>query len=249
MELDDKIDAYLQGNLPKELHLAFEEEINQTPSLAKEVAERQALQMGIQDVARQTLLTQFEQWDKELSTTNSPELKPSSRKKTKLILITTLGLAASLLLVITLRFLLPTSNPEALFASYYKSYPNYVVNVERSNSKLNNLYTQSFHHYEQGNYTKAIEGFKQILTQTSEVEVAFYLSLSYVAIDSFEKALPLLVQTTKAPAHRFSEPAYWYAALTALRLDKKKEAKYWLEQLAKKSGSYSSKASQLLEKF
>lgn len=247
MDKEEQIDKYIKGELNEKEQQDFEQQIANDSQLLEAVNFQVAIVEGVKDVFRSEMLGHFDDLEKQIA--NSPKTVSRSKGKMRRLIVGVLALAASVLLIVFV-WIDRGVNTEQLFATNYSIYPNYVSNIERSNPEVTNLYAKAFQQYEQGQYIQAIQGFEAILViNKKDIVVAFYLGVAYLENKELTKALEQLNVAKQATAHRFSDPALWYAALTQLQLGKPEAAKADLEILMNKEGSYQQKSEKLFKQL
>lgn len=247
MDKEEQIDKYLKGELTEKERKDFEHKIGEDSELAEEFNFQQSMVEGVKDVFRDEMLMHFDDLEKQIA--KSPKTVQKSKGKIRRLVIGVISLAASVLLIIFV-WITNKPNTEQLFADNYTTYPNYVSNVERSNPTVKDLYATAFQQYEKGEYTKAIQDFEAILAIDKEDSIVeFYLGLAYLENKDAAQALEYLNASKQASAHRFVDPALWYAALAELQLGQTEAAKTDLEVLMNKEGSYQQKAQELFKQL
>lgn len=203
-------------------------------------------------------------FQKELQNT----LKKEERRKTKEFLknidsVSTSGkgkinnrtvwlAAASIILIIGFSLWIAYFNStnfstEQLYSAYYKPYENVVHPLERGEETAD-LKSEAFLAYESGNYELALSLFNELKLQSSEAYYNFYTAIALMALEKFEEAKPLLHNYIVAEGE-LKDRAYWYLALTYLRLEETEKAKEQLDVLIELEGFKYNDANELKEQL
>ena len=94
------------------------------------------------------------------------EIHKSSRRSL-FVRFATLSVAAILGTFILLRALLPSSDPEKLFNSYYKPFAAMSTATRSINNDETNIYSSAIESYKSGEYQKAADGFSSVTDERS----------------------------------------------------------------------------------
>lgn len=96
-------------------------------------------------------------------------------------------------------------------------------------------------------YGRCIEKMEVLRkSNDKDLNAAFYMGVSYVKLEMFGKAIPLLDQILNATNNVFHEEARWYKAQALLGNGEKEAAKQLLTEIAAKEGFYQQKAKEML---
>lgn len=97
-------------------------------------------------------------------------------------------------------------------------------------------------------YGRCIEKMEVLRKNNPEdLNAAFYMGISYVKLEMYGKALPLLDEVLNATNNVFHEEARWYKAQALLGMGNTEAAKALLSEIASKEGFYQQKAKALLK--
>lgn len=129
-----------------------------------------------------------------------------------------------------------------LYADNYKTYPNTVYTITRSDSD-NSLERQAFVAYETEDYQLALDKFSQA---TPKKYFNFYKAQSYLKLGKTTEAKNLF-QKIIANKQQFTAEANWYLALIYLKEKNKEEAKKHLKNLINNYDYNKEKSKALLE--
>jgi len=160
-----------------------------------------------------------------------------------------LAAAALIGVFILIRTLLPSSNPEKIFNSYYKPF-DAVSPVTRS---LNNIgkdnFSSAIESYKTGNYQKAAIMFASALqNDPSPASPGFYLGLSQLALKNYDQAINLLSKVANN-AGEYGKEARWYMGLAYLKTADKVKAAECFEYLARSDGFYRERSETILRRL
>lgn len=146
--------------------------------------------------------------------------KPKSTRKS---IFWTSGIAASILLLVSIYFFgTQKLNNEALFSTYFEAYPNaYTIKGSTNN---NTLSQKAFGFYDTTQYKLASTTFDKIATErVLNSSEHFYFGISLLYIDEIENAK---VQFKKvASEHPLYNEAQWYTSLSLIKQDSLDKAK------------------------
>jgi tetratricopeptide (TPR) repeat protein len=160
-----------------------------------------------------------------------------------------LSAAALIGIFILIRTLLPSSNPEKIFNSYYKPF-DAVSPVTRSlNNNGKDNFSTAIESYKEGNYQKAAIMFASALqNDPSAVAPGFYLGLSQLALKNYYQAINLLSKVTN-DAGEYGKEARWYMGLAYLKTANKEKASECFEYLARSDGFYRERSETILRRL
>lgn len=225
--MDDLKERYLQDQLTEEERIAFEE------SLSKEEKEELVDELGIRD----EIQAQFRQ---ELRKKVSEFERPTSRFR--MLFPTTLGVAATVLLISSIVFYL-VRDQQHLFEQYYTSYPNYELTAVRGDEELTNR-EKAYKAYDLKNYEQAIVEFNSL--DSLLVADRFFRGISYLESQKQDLALNDLENVIKINDENYAPAAIWYSSLIYVDLDQIDKAIPLLRELSISKSEFSDEAEKLL---
>jgi TolA-binding protein len=160
-----------------------------------------------------------------------------------------LAAAAMIGTIIFIKTLIPASNPEKLFYSYYRPF-DAISPVTRSlNSNEDDNYSTAIASYKSGDYKSAAAGFStESLTYPNLSSPKFYLGLSELALEEYDKAISLLA-VVAFNSGEYAKEATWYLGLSYLRSDNKVKATECFRILAGSDGFYKTRAEKILRRI
>jgi len=257
-ELFENIESYLKHDLTEEARSAFEQELQQDPALAKEVELHKALQVLQEPNHVLQFREAFAKVKEEAKTNNVTQESTAVRKEAPVRQLNwrlPVGIAASLLLLVTLVILVtnpnkPSTNNE-LLAGFYEPYPlNLTVrngnNMPQQPQSINGAANAA---YAAKRYDTAILLWSQLAaTQELPVLSRLYMGSALIALDSAEGAITQLdrfLQDTTA----LLNDAKWYLALAYIKNDQLSKARPVLQELINKRSRYAKESQALLRRL
>ncbi len=97
--------------------------------------------------------------------------------------------------------------------------------------------------FHDGKYGRCIEKMEVLKkSNAKDLNAAFYMGVSYVKLEMFEKAIKMFDEVLNATNNVFHEEAKWYKALALIGNGDAAAAKVLLEEIAGKDGFYKDKA-------
>jgi TolA-binding protein len=161
----------------------------------------------------------------------------------------TLSAAALIGAFILIRTLLPSSDPDKLFNSYYKPF-NAVSPVSRSlNSNETDNYYSAIESYKNGQYESAVTGFTSVVEKdASVVSPKFFLGLSQLALGNYDRAINLLSGVVNVSVE-YGKEARWYLGLAYLKTADKQKAAECFEYLSRSDGFYRERSEKILRRL
>jgi len=183
-----------------------------------------------------------------------PEIKVSEKegsgiKRSLLIRYITLSAAAVLGLFILIRTLLPSSDPEKLYSSYYKPF-NAISSVTRGIAgERQNGYSAALESYRLGDYQTAEAGFSNVLlNDTSLIAPRFFIGITLMATGKYNQAASLL-SNIAGRSGDYHKEILWYLGLTYLKTGEKEKAAKYFGLLAQSPGFYSERSGDIMRRL
>lgn len=180
------------------------------------------------------------------NTSNGHSIKSSRLRFVKYVSISAAALIGAFMII---RTLLPSSDPQELFNSYYKPY-DAVSPVTRSlNNSENNNYSSAISNYKSANYSEAATGFATVAANDpSAISAQFYLGLTQLALNSYDESIQHL--SLAANNHgEYSKEAEWYLGLAYLKKGEINKASDCFQILASSNGFYKERAGIILRRL
>jgi hypothetical protein len=161
----------------------------------------------------------------------------------------TLSAAALIGAFILIRTLLPSSDTEKLFNSYYQPFVAMSPVTRSLNNNESDSYSSAIESYKTGNYQLAAIGFADALkTNPSVASPQFFLGLTQLALKNYDKAINLLSEVINGPGE-YGKEARWYLGLAYLKTSNKQKAAECFEYLSGSDGFYRERAEKILRRL
>ena len=240
----DDLDRYLRGEMAAEEKKGFEQQLDTDTGLAAELDFQRDTVAGINLDGSQSLKEQLQAVEAGLV---SERTTAASKKAVHIKLTTWMAIAASLLTVVLLGYLLLPGTPdtEAMFVAYYEPYPNIINPARRSGGgDTETILEQAVRSYEAEDYKQAVALFEQ--GTDPSVGHTFYQAASYLGLGQSADAIPLLQQVAQEDQSVFYEAGLWYLALSHLKEGNTAEAKTHLTALTERGNDYATEAEEVL---
>ncbi|MCX6310877.1 MAG: hypothetical protein NT084_04495 [Bacteroidetes bacterium] len=104
--------------------------------------------------------------------------------------------------------------------------------------------------FHDAHYGRCIEKMEVLKTNNAnDINALFYMGVSYVKLEMFNKAIPLFDQILNSSNNVFHEEANWYKALALIGNGDKDAAKKVLIEISQKDGFYKEKAASKLAEW
>lgn len=243
------IDQYINGKLSDAETKAFEQQIQNNPNLAEEVALHQELGEFLSDAQGIALETQLTAVGEEFS--QAYQQKNTPKTSTSFYWVA----AASLLLFLSVAwwFSSPKSS-EALFAAHYETYVS--DELERSNNTISSPLEEALKAYNSQDYQTAQAQFKtQLDASTARSNnsnlIRFHLAMIHLEQQEYTLAQMYLNEILTNTTSLYHQQAHWFLALIQLKTGQPQAAKQSLQQVLNLSskGKYAHQAQQLLKEL
>lgn len=235
-----QINDYLLGRLTQLEREQFEMQMKNDPAFARKVELNRELSSSV-----------YEDDIFALREKLKISQKKTSAPRSKRIQFVALATAASLALIITLRFLLIDSSMshDKIFETHFQPYQ--VVGESRSSEDdVDKLIPYELSEpYIKKNYNDAIPVLESYLAKyPNDFQASLMLSSSYLEINRAEKAEIILGKVLENnPNEFYTEITKWYLALSLVKQERLEEAKFLLAEIEKGGGFYSNKASLIIQ--
>jgi len=253
----DLIERYLDENLsPDELDL-FREKLNSDREFNKLFFEMDRLVQGIKLSAGKTSIEEkLANLEKALPFQKSIR---EDAEETPVIILWSyvkqykVAVAAVFALIFATTFVFTigdfTTDPGKLYASYFVPFENYGLGPQRSAEKVDlNIEEEALLYYDQGNYEKALEIFKQLDPETITSGTRLYIGNTYMAVNDIENAKVLFNKIIENNTG-FTHQTKWYLALCYLKEGNIDEAVPLLREVEKQGKYKKEEASKILAKI
>ena len=234
------IEKYLRNELSAEEVREFEKQLQESPSLRKQLAREGELFASFDQVRRERLREHFKDLDR------GRQGKAVSRTMTGNTWLKWAATVAALLIVGYLGYLnLNRTNPSQLYEEYYKPYPNVVEPVTRDNGSSTTAYV----HYEKAEYEQALTSFGKLLDEDpGHVANRFYYAMTSMILENDDVALEVFESLAMEDSD-FRDQATWYISLLYLRQNNEEGARPYLQQLVDRNTTWGDEASEILKRL
>jgi TolA-binding protein len=183
-----------------------------------------------------------------------PEIKLNKKegsgiKRSLLIRYISLSAAAVIGVFILIRTLLPSSDPEKLYKSYYKPF-NVISAITRgATGNSQDEYSASLEKYRLGDYQTAAAGFSSILlNDTSIIAPRFFMGITQMAMGKYSQAVSMLSGIARRSGE-YRKETIWYLGLSYLKTGEKTKAVKCFDLLAQSPGFYSEPSTEILRRL
>ncbi|MFK7922839.1 MAG: hypothetical protein AB8H47_12820 [Bacteroidia bacterium] len=246
MNLEEQIDAYLNGRLSDVDRKTFETQIAQDPQLAEEVAlQQEATQLLLADRQRayKTQLKSVAAKTKTATTINMTETPVVALWQRNWVRV-----AAAIALLIGLGFILwpsTTVSYPQMAEAYFEPYPD---RLQIRGGDSTTLVQEALQAYNQQDYQTVVNTLEKLSPEDSQYLLGqLYRANAYLAMKEPAPAIDILDDVYALEQSAISEITAWYLALAYLQNDQAAEAKAVLTGIAKDEASvYRERAQEIL---
>ena len=179
---------------------------------------------------------------------SSPRKEPG-RNRNLLIRYASFTAAAMIGVFFLLRTLLPSSNPEKLFSTYYKPFDALSSLTRSINNTEADKYSAAIESYKSGDFQKSAAEFAVISEKIpSAVSARFFLGLSQLSLGNYGQAENLFTGVINEQGE-YTKEARWYLGLTYLKTNNKQKAEECFTNLASSDGYYRERSEKILRRL
>jgi len=234
------IEKYLQGVLSEKEQILFDKLLMDDSSFKNEVS--------FQKNVKSSVIANDQENFKNLIAKIE---KSASRKRKKTLFSKKWLIAASVLFLFSIAFLLQNRqqyNSESLFKENFIPYKNVIYPIHRGveNNPKQDKKLQAFLAYENGDYQKAVFLFSDLYQQTNESYYLFYKANALLQLNKPNEAIPLL-QSHIQTQDTLKDKSKWYLALAYLKARNTKKAKNLLNNIVSKKTYNYKKAKKIIK--
>lgn len=225
--LIEKIEAYLQGDLEKQVLEEFATS-NGIEDLDKEIEWVKNTQLAIE---ADGIENQLKQIIKDASSKNTGKVVNINNQKPARGKYTALSIAASIVLLFGVLFIFKPSNTNKLYSKYEFVDPG--IPVLMSETDRYELY-EALSYYSEQNYSETIQRLSSIKAKQSDTyndTVEFYLGISKLYSKNIEESLPLIEEVSNDNNSIFKERAEWLYVLALLKSGDIEQSKLLLQSI------------------
>lgn len=232
----DRIEAYLLGELDARENKQFERELDQDPALQQAVSDFQELQSDLQIADEALFLEEMQAIHAEIR-----EPAPSSAPRQRRWWL----IAASILLLLIpalLFFPRSASGPDQLYAEYFSPLPDYTNSRASDDPDFLNAMSA----YQSGDYASARPLFSAFLQRVpDDLDANLYGGITELEVGEPQIALRRLEKVSETD-NIFSSAASWFQALAHVKMEAYEKARPLLETLSGTPNDFQEEAKNLL---
>lgn len=234
MAKENNIDRYLDGHLSGEELKAFQMQLHSDSSLAADLRLHEEINESIADDETHFLRQRV-----------GLLIKQTARKRSMIRLVS--GVAAGLVVILSVVSITHTPSPSKAFAEYYAPYQT-DLNTRSAEKKLLGL-NFAYKLYSEGDYAAAHELLSNYNADNSNnVSAIYYQALCALEIDLNEEAEKNLLYIVNKGDYAHALHAKWYLSMLYLKTERFSEAENYLNELSEVPNFYSARASEILKK-
>lgn len=152
------------------------------------------------------------------------------------------------IVICSLGFYFSQNSTTAIYDDYYHSYPNVVLPTVRGENN-NNLKSEAFLEYDNGNYQKSTTLFSEIYANDKQDYALFYKGLSQLELNKTVEAITTLKNIDLTKNNNFTPFVKWYLALGYVKENQKQNAIPLLKSLTETENPQKEIAEKLLEEL
>ncbi|NRB47583.1 MAG: tetratricopeptide repeat protein [Saprospiraceae bacterium] len=238
----ERIDRFLRGEMDKAETQAFEQALSENPELQKKMKIQQELVSYIDLMGDQEVLANIRKAEDTYRSRKAGTIKKMSWLRPALI-----AASLALLLFVGWWFLMPSSEPDVLYASFYQPYELSFSSRDGGNAETLLAANAA---YNAQDYAQALQAFERLPVdlQTSKVKLA--MGISHMELSSFGSALSLFDQIIELQDPLFLDQALWYKGLCLLKQERLDEASTVFQEVVNNANSiFNQEASRLLKRL
>jgi TolA-binding protein len=205
-------------------------------------------QMDKKDEELRTFVTGSVDFEKNANQ-YTDNVKSNRISKTRIVTFISLSAAAVLGLFILIRTLLPSSDPEKIFKTYYNPYKVTSSITRGAAARESDSYSLAVENYRIGDYQSAATGLTNIIqSDSSQIPARFLMGLVNMATGDFKNAIRILGSSAIITGE-YGKDASWYLGLAYLKTGEKEKAARCFGSLADSPGFYSERAGKILRRL
>ena len=243
-QINEEINLIKQENKNKQIDTITSEWVKEWHERKRSEPIRNAKEKEISDFIVGSL-----EPDESVSELNHDPDMPRKPGKVIRIISYSSAAAAIIAVVFLVRFIIPSGNPDKIFARYYEPY--YVASVVTRNAGNQDVVDMksALDSYRNRNYQLAAVQFSEALLAEPVTDLPrFYLGMSFIELKNYERAVRVLESLADRQGE-FTSDAKWYLGLVFLKTGNKEKARECFEYLAANPGFYSERSEKILRRF
>ncbi len=237
------IEKYLDRELSEQEREQFEQNLKTDKELARELKLHQAIRETIGDEEMADLTNKLNK------ITNDYHKKETIHRKIKQLVIYTSGAALIIFLITIISICNKSYTNEELFDQHYEHY-DAGTRTRGKEKNTTEIFTNALRTYDNGQYTQAIEQFKQIPeTSIYFTPKEFYTALSFMELKNYTEAIKHFEMAVKDEQNVYHDNAVWYCGLCYLKTNQTQKAKQKFQSLNNSCPFYQKKSEEILKNF
>ena len=233
MDKETLISNYFEKTLSTEEQIQFDFLMETDADFAKEVAFQKKVKRAITSAERTALKKKLQAFE---------ETKPKVKS------FKVWYAAASIVLICGLGFYFTQTSTTTIYKDYYQSYPNVVAPAVRGENS-NDIKSEAFFEYDNGNYAKALELFSKIYDVEQDDYALFYKGLSLMELQKTKDAIATFNQFDVKKNNSFTPFVKWYLALSYIKENQLENAIPLLKSLSETENQQQEMAKKLLSEL
>lgn len=233
MENYNYIEKYFEGTLSPEETIMFNKLVEDDAVFAATFEYEKNVKRAITLNERKSLKQKLQSFE-----TSKPKVKP----------LKIWYAAASIIFICGLGFYFTQTSTTTIYDDYYQSYPNVVAPTVRGENK-DDIKSEAFFEYDNGNYEKSLELFSKIYSIEREDYALFYKALSLMELNKNKEAISTFNEFDLNKNNNFTPFIKWYLALSYIKENQKKKAIPLLKSLTETDNPQKEMAKKLLEEL
>jgi tetratricopeptide (TPR) repeat protein len=156
--------------------------------------------------------------------------------------------AAAVGLLILIRILLPSSDPEKLFKSYYLPFEA-KSEIIRNSANISKINQDALLYYTSGDYKSALIGFTENFNKDTTITSSrFFTGITCLATGNYIQSVNLLRVLSVTPGE-YQKEALWYLGLAYLKTGEKEKSVKCFSLLVQSSDYYRPRAEKILRRL
>jgi TolA-binding protein len=275
MDIQNKIEQYLQGKMTDAEKKDFEKELGNNDLIKAKLELQREIINQIKSrafvnaqlaMARVEVENDSNELEQEIATQirnrayvdqqiNAAKSEVKKGRTIQLVRIA-MSVAALFLGVVLIHGIWQNSQMEKLYTGNFEVFENDLTGIgtfrgTTNQTGLDTLINLALKEYESKNYIEAEKQFNHILTlDTKNYELRFYLGVSQLANHKTNEAIGTFEKLYQQPKEfAYYEETRWYLALANLKIHNKSAAENYLKELIQLEGFYYDKAKELLNQL
>lgn len=196
----------------------FEKRMNTESGFPSKVEEVRLLITGVREV---NLAASLKEWHEKMNTSNVPDQSKGKIRSLKYIIPA--AVAALIIIVTGIWFMINPGPQENIYSQYYKPDPG-LPTVMSANSDY--AFKQGMVYYKSEQYSQAIEQWSPLLeTEPENDTLLYYMAQAYLALGLIDDARKPLEKIFTLSESEYLGKAAWYLGLIYLKENNKEEGK------------------------